>query len=204
MKLYFTIFPKKTPLESYFLRDSTIKLNRLNKNDVQSLFRFERAFSTIAHSIGLDKTEQDRVRKIEQRLPKHTLIGVARWEISIPGKAQTALCYLFVCENNVAYLSAPDMTFTGDIRHIEPTNRRSVYTTTYKLTKPERKFGYVNLRFDNEFTLLTQRRGTSKKESHAREESIIEKLTAENEALRKKVKELLTIIHSNEVKTDTV
>lgn len=190
MKIYFTIFPKKTNEEPYFLRESTVKFNRFNNSDVKSLFRFERSFSTIAHSMGLDKVEQDRVRKIEQRLPEHKLIGVARWKISIPKKMQTALCYLFVCENGDAYLSAPDMTFSGDTNHIEKTTRQSVYKTTYKLTRPDRAYGYVNLRFDSEFSLVTKRRGVSKNNSTVKTISEVDLLSAENQRLRREVEEM--------------
>lgn len=67
MKLYFTIFPKRTESESYFLRDSNVKLNRVDNKEVDLHLDFERSFSTIAQRRGLDKSEVDRVRKIKQR-----------------------------------------------------------------------------------------------------------------------------------------
>ena len=190
MKLYFTIFPKRVLDEPYFLRESNIIYNRFSNKDVKSLFRFERSFTTIAQSIGLEKVEQDRVRKIEQRLPDHKLIGVARWEITIPKKMQSALCYLFVCENGDAYLSAPDMTFSGDTNHIEKTTRQSVYKTSYKLTTPDKKYGYVNLRFDCEFSLVTKRRGVSKNNSTVKIVSEMDSLLAENQKLRQEIEEM--------------
>lgn len=121
MKLYFTIFPKRTESESYFLRDSNVKLNRVDNKEVDLHLDFERSFSTIAQRRGLDKSEVDRVRKIKQRLPQHKHIGVARLSITILKNRQLALCYLFVCEGNVAYLSAPEMVFCGESMFISST-----------------------------------------------------------------------------------
>ena len=96
----------------------------------------------LALILGLDKSEVDRVRKIKQRLPDHKLIGIARWSIAPIESSQSALCYLFVCEDNVAYLSAPEMVFTNDTISIDSTTRRSVYKTTYNLTSPNTKYAY--------------------------------------------------------------
>lgn len=79
MNLHFTIFPKRIQKEPYFLRESTVKLNRVGNNRVKSQFIFKRSFSQIALILDLDKSEVDRVRKIKQRLPDHKLIGIARW-----------------------------------------------------------------------------------------------------------------------------
>ena len=192
MKLYFTIFPKRTESESYFLRDSNVKLNRVDNKEVDLHLDFERSFSTIAQRRGLDKSEVDRVRKIKQRLPQHKHIGVARLSITILKNRQLALCYLFVCEGNVAYLSAPEMVFCGESMFISSTKRCSVYETTYKVTKPDSKHSYVNLRFDSEYKLVKKRRGPSKiKKSSltaASDASLLEEvqtLRKENERLKK-------------------
>lgn len=188
MKLSFTIFPKRTRTESYFLRDAAVKFNRISNKDVKSHFKFERSFNIIAQSMGLQKTEIDRVRKIKQRLPDHTLIGVARWHIILSNENRSAQCYLFVCEGNIAYLSAPDMLFSGDTMFIDSTTRSSVYKTTYKFTQPDRAYGYINLRFDSEFTLVTKRRGVAKSEKAP--SSALVRVMAENEALRRELEEL--------------
>lgn len=188
MKLSFTIFPKRTRNESYFIRGATVKFNRISNKDVSSHFKFERSFNIIAQSMGLQKAEIDRVRKIKQRLPTHTLIGVARWHITPSRGNRSALCYLFVCEGEIAYLSAPDMVFSGDTMFIDSTTRSSVYKTTYKLTQPDKAYGYINLRFDSEFTLVTKRRGAAKSEKAP--SSALVRVMAENEALRRELEEL--------------
>ncbi len=190
MKLYFTIFPKRTQNEDYFLRDSNMKLNRVDNKEVHLEFTFERSFSTIAQRRGLDRSEVDRVRKIIQRLPQHTHIGVARWNITLLKNGQSALCYLFICEGNIAYLSAPDMVFSGESMFIDSTTRRSVYETSYKTTKPDSKYGYVNLRFDSEYKLVTKRRGPSKTKKPSQNVPSDESLFAEVQALRKEVERL--------------
>ena len=192
MNLHFTIFPKRTQNEPYFLRDSTVKLNRIGNNRVKSQFIFKRSFSHIAVILGLEQSEIDRVRKIKQRLPDHKLIGIARWSIASLESSRSALCYLFVCEDNVAYLSAPEMVFTNDTISIDSSTRRSVYETTYNLTKPDKKYGYVNLRFHSEYKLVTKRRGPSKTKNLPKGEpsSPYASLLAENEALRMKIAEL--------------
>lgn len=192
MNLHFTIFPKRVLKEPYFLRDSTVKLNRVGNNRVKSQFIFNRSFKHIALILGLDQSEIDRVRKIKQRLPEHKLIGIARWIIAPLESSQSALCYLFVCEDNVAYLSAPEMVFTNDTMSIDSSTRRSVYETTYHITNPDKKYGYVNLRFHSEFKLVTKRRGPSKTKNLPKGDpsSPDASLLAENEALRMKIAEL--------------
>lgn len=191
MKLSFTIFPKRTCSESYFIREATVKFNRISNKDVSSHFKFERSFNIIAQSMGLQKAEIDCVRKIKQRLPGHTLIGVVRWHITPSKGNRSALCYLFICDGNIAYLSAPDMVFSGDTMFIDSTTRSSVYKTTYKLTKPDKAYGYINLRFDSEFTLVTKRRGPAKSEKAP--SSALVKVMAENEELRRELEELKKI-----------
>ncbi|EML5753082.1 hypothetical protein RVW07_000432 [Citrobacter freundii] len=192
MNLHFTIFPKRTQKEPYFLRESTVKLNRVGNNRVKSQFIFKPSFNHIALILGLDKSEVDRVRKIKQRLPDHKLIGIARWSIAPIESSQSALCYLFVCEDNVAYLSAPEMVFTNDTMSIDSTTRRSVYKTTYNLTSPNTKYAYINLRFHSEYKLVTKRRGPSKIKilSEGEPSSDYASLLAENEALRKEIERL--------------
>ncbi|WP_312774053.1 hypothetical protein [Atlantibacter hermannii] len=190
MKLYFTIFPKRTQNEAYFLRDSNVKLNRVNNKEVDLKFDFERSFSTIAQRRGLDKSEVDRVKKIKQRLPQNKHIGVARLSITILKNRQSALCYLFVCEGNVAYLSAPEMVFSGESMCINSTKRCSVYETTYKVTKPDSRHSYVNLRFDSEYKLVTKRRGPSKIKKSSLSVSSDAFLLEEVQTLRKEIKML--------------
>ena len=192
MNLHFTIFPKRIQKEPYFLRESTVKLNRVGNNRVKSQFIFKPSFNHIALILDLDKSEVDRVRKIKQRLPDHKLIGIARWIIAPLENSQSALCYLFVCEDNVAYLSAPEMVFTNDIISIDSSTRRSVYKTTYNLTNPDTKDGYINLRFHSEYKLVTKRRGPSKtkKLSEGKPPSDYASLLVEYEALRKEVERL--------------
>ncbi|EPA1256561.1 MULTISPECIES: hypothetical protein [Enterobacteriaceae] len=189
MNIHFTIFPKRTQKEPYFLRDSTVKLNRIGNNRVKSQFIFKRSFNHIALILGLEQSEIDRVRKIKQRLPDHKLIGIARWSIASLESSQSALCYLFVCEDNVAYLSAPEMVFTNDTISIDSSTRRSVYETAYTLTKPDTKYGYINLRFHSEYKLVTKRRGPSKTKKMSKDElySAYTSLLAEYEALGKEV-----------------